>query len=336
MLAIEHLACPESLRFLLVLGPEDSDDEGSLWGLFPLEVQSKCLHLPIRTLAFWQHDYCFLAVPLIDAGHVREVLDEFWKWFERNPLRCSILDTNYLLADRPLIAEWAETVIGRTSLVLREYPRAFLSVNGGTASNYVRNSVSKKHHDEFLRQERRLGELGELEYRQVENLSEVDEWVDAFLRLESSGWKGGPGGGAFALQRKNAAYLRAITRAGFVRNRVVLLSLLLNGNPIAMKHNLLSGDGGFTFKIAFDERYSKYSPGLLLELENIRLAFQDPRIRWLDSCALARHPMANRIWSERRMISRTLFSNGSRWGDFRISLLPLLRWMNRQVRRDRE
>jgi hypothetical protein len=226
--------------------------------------------------------------------------------------------------------------MGRFSLKLSDYPRAFLVAQFGTAKAYISNLISKKHYDEFLRQERRLAETGKLVYRQVESLSDVDGWLDEFLRLEASGWKGGPNGGAFAKRTEDADYLRAITREGFARNRVMLLSLLLDEKAIAVKHNLLTGDGGFTFKIAFDESFSKYSPGLLLELENIRRVFDDPRIKWLDSCASPRHPMANRIWSERRMISRTLFSDGSRRGDFWISVLPLLRWARRQVRPNTE
>jgi hypothetical protein len=99
-----------------------------------------------------------------------------------------------------------------------------------------------------------------------------------------------------------------------------------------MKHNVLSSNGGFAFRIAFDEAYAKFSPGVQLEFENIRRVCGDPRIAWFDSCAAPRHLMANRIWSERRMIRRTLFSDGSRLGDFVVSLLPLLRWIKKQVR----
>ena len=108
--------------------------------------------------------------------------------------------------------------------------------------------------------------------------------------------------------------------------------LSFNGEVIAMKVNLMTGGGGFTFKIAFDEEYSKYSPGLLLELENMRRAFDTPEIHWLDSCALARHPMANRIWKERRMIRQSLISDNSRAGNFWISAFPLLRWVKKQFK----
>jgi len=124
--AIEHLADGADLQFLLVFGPAAQNGTEELWGLFPLEIQSKTLKLPVRTLAFWQHRYCFLAVPLIHKSHVWPVLEAFWRWFEQNPFQCRILDTNYLLAEGSFHWAWADFAIGRASLALNEYPRAFL------------------------------------------------------------------------------------------------------------------------------------------------------------------------------------------------------------------
>jgi hypothetical protein len=330
--ALERLVDKEVLYFLLVFGPVGKHGPQPLWGLFPLEIQPKCLHLPIRTLAFWHHRYSSLATPLIAADHAWDVLESFWKWFQSNPFRCRILDTNYLLAEGRFHAVWADFAIGRCSIMLNEFPRALLEPSG-TAESYISNAVSKKHYGHFLRQERQLAALGTLKYHLVTSVSDVDAWVDEFLRLEASGWKGRDGG-AFAKQPENAAFLREITRDGFLRNCLVLSSLHLDGKAIAMIHNLRAGEGAFTFKIAYDEEYGKYSPGLLLQLEYLRRLFHDPLIKWIDSGASPRHPLFCRIWSERRLIGRTLFSDGSRLGDFVISALPLLRWIKNQVRPD--
>jgi hypothetical protein len=77
-----------------------------------------------------------------------------------------------------------------------------------------------------------------------------------------------------------------------------------------MKANLLTGDGGFCFKICFDEEFAKHSPGVLLELENIREAHRRG-LTWMDSCADQDHPMIDRLWPERREI-RTVFLS-PRW-----------------------
>ncbi len=332
--ALEH-AEKETLYFLLVLGPPGASGNQPLWGFFPLQLRSKCLHLPIRNLSLWHPRNCHLTAPLIAAAHIWEVLEAFWRWFEQNPCGSSILDTEYFPADGRFHEVWADYAIGRASLILRDFPRAVL-VASGTAASYISSRLSKKHHDEYLRQERRLSEMGKLEYRQVESISDVDDWVDEFLRLEAKGWKSGANGNAFAKFEEDVNYLKTISRQGFLRNRVMLLSLTLDGKAIAMKHNLLTGDGGFALRIAYDEAFSKYSPGMLLELENIRRIFNSPRTKWLDSCAKPRHVMADRIWRERRILRRTLFSNGSRRGDFWMALLPVLRWVRQQVKQQPE
>jgi CelD/BcsL family acetyltransferase involved in cellulose biosynthesis len=328
--AIEHIAAGEDVRFLLMFGPADKSGVEPLWGLFPLEIRRECLRLPIRTLGFWQHRYCSLATPLIDAKRVWEVLDAFWRWFEDNPLGCHVLDTNYLLAEGPLRAVWADFAIGRSSLVLNEFPRC-IQVRSESFDTYVSDLLSPNHRRDNRRKERRLAELGSPTFELLRDGSQVDRWVDDFLQLEASGWKGADGG-AFATQAADAAYFRKVIGDGFLEDRVWLMSLSLDGKPIAMKSVLLADDGGFSFKIAYDESFSKYSPGILLELQHLRWMFDDPRVNWSDTCAIPRHPMYVTISNERRMICRTLFSDGSRKGDLLVSSIPLVRWMKRLVR----
>jgi hypothetical protein len=329
--ALQYLADDRTVAFVLVFGRSKPSDPEKLWGLFPLEIKSKTLHLPISCISFWQHQHCFLATPLIHRDYVHNVLLTFWQWLENNPFHCKLFDTSYLLADGPFHQQWSDIVIGRLSLPLNLFPRAFLKPDGDF-TEYVAKAISKKHLDEFARLERRLRDSGKVEFRWIELSDEVDKWLNDFLCLETSGWKGTGQGSAIAKSEEEVDYLRSITRAGFQAKRIMLLSLEFDGKPIAMKYNLLASSGGFAFKIAFDERYSKYSPGVLLELDNIRRVCTSDRIEWFDSCAAPRHVMANRLWSERRMISRTLFSNGSKLGDFLISALPFLRWLGKRMR----
>lgn len=329
--ALEYSPDKEALRFVLIFGPQNRKGIRPLWGFFPLEIRRHLMNLPVRSLAFWQHRWCYLTTPLIAQAHVWPTLETFWRWFSKGQFGCCILDTNHLLADGPFHAVWADFALGRSTFMLGDFPRAFLEPSV-PAADYISSVMSNRHFGEFMRLERRLSEMGKLEYRQIENLSEVSSWIDEFLRLEASGWKGGPDGRAFGKRSDDAGCFRALTLDGFARNRAMLISLELDGKPIAMKHNLLSGDGSFAFRIAHDESYAKYSPGVLLELENIRRVCLDPRTRWMDSCAVPRHVMANRIWSERRMIRRTLFSNGSAFGDLLVAIFPLLRWVKKRFR----
>ena len=328
--AIEHIRDCEKIEVMLISGPPGPDGEEPLWGLFPLDVQRKCLHLPMRTLALWQHRYCYLTVPLVHKDHVGQVIDAFWRWFENNSLGCRVLDTNYLLGEGPFHTAWADSLIGRYVLVLNEHPRG-LQMRAPSFESYLANQLSKKRHHTLRRGLRHLEELGRVGYREVAFIAHVEDWIEQFLHLESAGWKGRDGG-AIAIRKEDAAFFRDITYAGFAHGRARLLSLDLNGNPIAMKLVLTSEDGGHIFKIAYDERYSKYSPGVILELEDLERWHSGSKINWIDSCASARHPLYDLISNERRVIRRTLISNGSQRGDLFISALPLLRWVSHRFR----
>ena len=56
-------------------------------------------------------------------------------------------------------------------------------------------------------------------------------------------------------------------------------------------------------KIAYDEAYARFSPGVLLELDNLDLLARGD-IDWMDSCAAENHPMIDSLWGERRTIVR--------------------------------
>jgi hypothetical protein len=76
----------------------------------------------------------------------------------------------------------------------------------------------------------------------------------------------------------------------------------LDGRAIAMLINFRTPPGSWSFKIAYDETLSQFSPGVLIELENLKRVLEDPEIDWMDSCAVENHPMINSLWGERRAI----------------------------------
>jgi hypothetical protein len=87
------------------------------------------------------------------------------------------------------------------------------------------------------------------------------------------------------------------------RGRLERLSLELDGQPIAMLASLLAPPGAFSYKTAFDERFSRFSPGVLLQLENLAM-LERAGIAWTDSCAAPDHPMIDSLWRERRALGR--------------------------------
>ena len=78
-----------------------------------------------------------------------------------------------------------------------------------------------------------------------------------------------------------------------------------------MLATFLCPPGAFSFKTAFDERYARFSPGVLLQRENLELLAR-PDIVWTDSCAAMDHPMIDHFWRERRTVARHSIAIGGK------------------------
>jgi hypothetical protein len=159
----------------------------------------------------------------------------------------------------------------------------------------------------------------------------LSAWVEAFLDLEASGWKGKEGTAMKNLPA-DAAFFREATRGAFERGQLLMLGLFLDGRPIALKCNFLAPPGSFAFKIAFDESFAQHSPGVLLEMANVEHLHGARPVAWMDSCAVAEHFMINRLWRERRAVQTLLVATGRAPGDLIASLMPLGRWLKRKFK----
>ena len=197
---------------------------------------------------------------------------------------------------------------------------------------YMRTALHGAQRHELRRHARRLSEAGRVEYLSLEPGGDVAAWIEEFLRIEAISWKG-KGGRAIACDEADRKYFVEVAKEGFRRGQLMMLALHVDGRPIAHKCNFLSGLGSFAFKIAFDEEYARYSPGVLLELENIRRLHAQSKVKWMDSCAGPSHPMFDRLWADRRTIQDVVVAAGRPLGDWLVAAIPLLRLLKRKLRR---
>lgn len=305
-----------------------------LCGFFPLEIQSHyrglAKKLPIKTLSLWRHPRCYLCTPLLRTEYARECLSAFFDWLGAGTHGCPLMEFGLINGDGPfhqlLIDYLYENP--RITCITDRFTRALLRP-APVAEPYVRTAVYSKHR-RLRRKEARLAESGRLEYVALGPDANARSWVEDFLRLEASGWKGQEGS-AFASNEVDREFFVTIATEAFHRGRLMMLALRFNGRPIAFKCSFFAGPGSFAFRIAFDEEYARFSPGALLELENIRQLNARPGIRWMDSCADPDNPMKNWLWLDRRTIPTMLVGTGRSPGDLVVAVIPLLRWLNRKL-----
>ena len=236
-----------------------------LHGFFPVELLSRFRGLPIRALRLWQHLHCFLCTPLVRAEQAGQTLGAFLEWAAKGP-RAAIVDFSLVGGDGPfhrLLIEHTEET-GSLARVTNSTTRA-LWKRGEDLEVYLRHTLSGGILKEYRRQRRRLGELGRLEFNSVVQADGVDDWIVEFMRLEASGWKAREGT-ALQTNANQRAYVHEVARNGFARGQALLQGLFLDGQPVAMLFSFRAGAGIFAFKIAYDETFARYSPGVQVML----------------------------------------------------------------------
>lgn len=327
--AVESFGRDADLYFIFVYAPDPLRPFGEkiLCGFLPLEFSPRYKKLPVAVFRLWKHSYTFLCTPLLKSDYEREALEAFFDWLQSAESPAKLMEFCSINGDGAFHKLLIDEFNRRAWLSFAEesYNRALLKPK-------AKEGISGKHKKELRRQQNRLAEEGLLEYVELTEAAQVQKWIEDFLRLEASGWKGQEGT-AFASEKASKDFFETAVKEAFANGRLMMLALHLNGEPIAMKCNFLAGCGSFAFKIAFDESYSRYSPGVLLELENMRQVSAKPSLEWMDSCAVSEHFMINRLWTERRTITTILVSTGKRPADFLVSVLPLLRWFKRKISR---
>ncbi len=335
--ALRAFGASDRLQFVLVLAadPARPSQPPLLCGLFPLErrnhFEGLSRKLPFKTLRFWRKpEITYLCTPLLRADVAREALAAFFDWLAAGSHGCSLLEFNFVSGEGPFHRLLIDHCNEHQTLtcVTHTFTRALLRP-ADDAETFIRAAVRPGRLRELRRHERRLADAGPLAYRTLEPGDDVDAWIEEFLNVEAISWKG-KGGRALVRDESEQAFFREVAREAFRRGQLMMLALRLNGRTIAHKCNFLSGSGSFAFKIAFDEEHARHSPGVLLELENIRRLHARPEIAWMDSCAAETHPMLDRLWPERRAIENLVIGTGTSPGGLVVAAIPLLKWLNRR------
>lgn len=274
-----------------------------LIGILLVSVETGYARLPVRHVENWLHRQSFLGTPLVAAGEEKA----FWT------AAVAALDEagwapNFLHLKG--LAENGPVHRGLPGAVVHREVRAFLE-SRLSAPAYYEQAVRRKKRKEIRRLRNRLAELGDIEARTLDDPAELAAWCDTFLALEQAGWKGREGS-ALACAPETESFFREAVAAAHDADRLQFLRLDAGGRTIAMLVNFLSPPGSFSFKTVFDEEHARFSPGVLIQIENLDILSR-PGIAWMDSCAAEDHPMIDSLWTERRSIVRvTIRLRGAR------------------------
>jgi len=168
---------------------------------------------------------------------------------------------------------------------------------------------SGKRRKEMRRLMRRLGDHGKARFTSVSGPAAI-QGFEAFLHLEAAGWKGRSGTALLSLP-ETAAFSRLAVDGTTAADGVRIDQLWAGDTLVAAL--VLFRDGGkvFSWKIAFDEDYARYSPGAQIALQALRENLESPGFKGADSLAIPGHTMIEPLWRGRLETGTLLFAEGT-------------------------
>ena len=232
-------------------------------------------------LVGWTHAYAPLGTPLVDREAAAAVIAAWLDHIATDPQLPNLVLLPYL-TEGPVAEVIAMAVARRKgrSAAFGHHQRALLAP-GEERADYLGRSMARKKRKELRRQKRRLMDDGLVVRAGTDEPHDIDGALGDFFTLEAAGWKGRAGTAARGDARvrdflKNA--VGALAREGKVR----IDRLLVDTDPIAVMVTLRSGAGVWGWKIAYDEKFSRASPGVQLLLDVTQALLEDVSVARAD------------------------------------------------------
>lgn len=268
------------------------DDSGWI-GCLPVERRGR---LPV--LFGWHTPYIFLGTPLVRRDAAERFAGAFVGYLQGGLGHFVLLRrAGEGAVVEAIRAAGAAGEVG--ALFERRESRAALVRHA--EDDYLAGMKSKRR-SELKRQRRRLDEELGGEVEVVERRG--PEAAEEFLALESGGWKGREAT-ALAADPRDAEFFREVC-SRFGAEGVSLRALRGADRVAAMTCDLTVGGVRFGFKTAYDEDLRRFSPGILLLIENFS-HFHAGNDALFDSCGEPDNEPMNALWPNRRELTTAMF-----------------------------
>ncbi len=282
---------------------DGGDSRSRLRLLVPFSVERPILSMGTPIMRTWANPFGPSGTPLIDRDDPVGVIEDFFAMLSRSHLNLpKVLALPDMRLDGPTasLLRTAAEARGLMLITTSEVERPVLQ-SDLDGEDYLKNALRPHHYRGFGRLKRRLGETGHLEHTVARGPEQIRHAIENFLTLEAAGWKGRERT-AMAVDRYRAAFAREAVHRLAERDLCRIHSLELDGRTVASLIVFVEQGVAYTWKTAYDESLSAYSPGTLLMIEVTKQHLDDPNITITDSCAVPDHPVMSRLWTERRRV----------------------------------
>ncbi len=277
-----------------------------LLGVFPARIERRRYGIALPVLVGWTHPYAPLGTPLVDAENAETVLRTWLDFVAKDAQLPKLMLLPHLPVEGKLAAVLDRALGQHGAASFARHARALLAPSGGRGDYLVR-AIGKKKRKELHRQRKRLADSGKIAAVNAASPADIESALEDFFALEARGWKGRAGTAARA-KTEITGFMRTAVQALGAEGKAQILRLCIDGGAIAAIVTLRSGRTAWSWKIAYDEDYARFSPGVQIVLDLTGELLVDPSIERVDSCAAAAHPMIDHIWRERLALADRLIS----------------------------
>jgi hypothetical protein len=288
-------------KILMLLAWEQGAEPRKLVGAWALQLKAAPL-LP-AVLEALPYNYAFLSSPVVDPAFADEVIPAFFAAIENSAELPNVVSLKSFDAESPSHVSMLKvfSLRGIEPLMLSETARPFVTPEFGIKRS---GSTRKK-----LRQDwNRLSSLGAVDVVNDRNPAGVEQAFETFLAMEKASWKGEQGT-ALLSDPHDAVFVRRLLHDLAARRDASVALLRVDGEAIAAQVLMYCGSTAYTWKTAFDAKFSKYSPGALLVDRVTEELFAGPDIQAINSCA-AEDSFMGQLWAGRRDMVDMLFDIG--------------------------
>lgn len=237
------------------------------FAIIPLVLrETKVFGIPINVLRTYPDTYRFEGIADFVIGQTnRPLLNLLLSYLKRSRISWHVMHAAACLEDSHIID------------LVRKEP----SINSMTESTGLSDYLTKEQlvniHQEIIQNRRKtrnrrktsniqlkkLRQIGDVNFRHSNDGHALRQYFDEFLSIESSGWKG-TSGTSIDSNPKYAEFFYQLIYNFSQTDSCEISFLDLNDQPIAGYFSITTNNTYYVPKTAFDERYSKMSPGIIL------------------------------------------------------------------------
>lgn len=299
-----------------------------LAGFFPIRIDRRRYGVPFAVMLGWTHPFAPLGTPLVDREMAEPAITAWLDHVAQDPALPDLMLFRSIAEAGPFAAALAAVLARRgcEPKAFGRHERALL-LPGDSRADYFQRTMSGRRLRILRRQRQRLEGLGAVTVAEATHGDALARGLDDFLALEAVGWKGRAGTAALQNEDVRRFLQQAVMSLGS-EGKVLIHRLMVDGKAIAATVALKSADAAWGWKVAYDEAYADYSPGVLTVAALTESILADPVIAQADSCTTGTDTMAPMLWNERLPMADWLVTADAR-GEFSFALASRLESLRR-------